>query len=231
MLLFHSWYKCGGPYNCGTDDGCLDIHKCISTMLATILKEIPRSESNGWKFQKIHDMLHVSRDMYQFGNPQNWDASPGEHNLIYLAKRPACRTQKCNATFTMQVIQWLQETAVLAKVSNLLAMQEHDCFISPNICEGVQSGVVGNPFANVLHDKGSIEVCYCNENAKHNVLHPVILNFFEEEVKDEDSFFHNCPLFHLYFEYRQEGILYRAHPNYQSMGPWFEWAMIKFAID
>jgi len=105
MLSFHAWYKCGGPYNCGTDDGRNEIQKCISTMLSSILKEIPRSENNGWKIQKFHDMLHVSRDMYQFGNPQNWDASPGEHNLIYLAKRPARRTQKCNATFTMQVTQ------------------------------------------------------------------------------------------------------------------------------
>jgi len=41
--------------------------------------------------------------MYQFGNLQNWDASPGEHNLIDFAKWPAQMTQKCNDTFTMQV--------------------------------------------------------------------------------------------------------------------------------
>jgi len=74
-------------------------------------------------------------------------------------------------------------------------MQEHDSFKNTIICEGVQSGVVGNPFANVLHDNGHVEVCYCNENAKHNVIHPVILKFFDEVVNNEDSLFYNCPWF------------------------------------
>jgi len=48
------------------------------------------NESNGWKLQKFHDMLHISRDMKMFGCPPNWDAtSPREHNLINFAKQPA----------------------------------------------------------------------------------------------------------------------------------------------
>jgi len=43
-------------------------------------------ELNGWKLQKFHDMLHKSRDMEMFGCPQNWDAHPGEHNLVDFAK-------------------------------------------------------------------------------------------------------------------------------------------------
>ncbi len=35
---------------------------------------------------KFHDMLHIARDMQMFGCPQNWDASPGEHNVIEFAK-------------------------------------------------------------------------------------------------------------------------------------------------
>jgi len=37
--------------------------------------------------------------MYQFGNSQNGDASPGEHNLIDFVERPARRTQKCYEMF------------------------------------------------------------------------------------------------------------------------------------
>ncbi len=81
-------------------------------------------------------------------------------------------------------------------------MQECDSFKNTPVCEGVQSGVVGNPFASVLHDNGHVEVCYCNKNVKHNVIHPVILKFFDEVVNNEDSLFYNCPLFHLYFEYK-----------------------------
>ncbi len=58
-------------------------------MLSEIKKHIPHTKSNGWKLQKFHDMLHISINMQMFGCPQNWDASPGEHNLIDFAKHPA----------------------------------------------------------------------------------------------------------------------------------------------
>jgi len=113
ILSFHAWYKCGGPFKCGTMLGGKDIHCSIVKLLETVKSEIPHSVCNGWKLQKFHDMLHVSRDMHLFGNPQNWDASLGEHSLIDFAKRPAQRTQKCHETFIMQVTQQLQETNVL----------------------------------------------------------------------------------------------------------------------
>jgi len=89
MLSFHAWYKCGEPFQCSTDENRRDIHKAISQMLNTIKNKVPRMVRNGWKLQKFHDFLHISRDMYEFGSPANWDASPGEHNLIDLAKHPA----------------------------------------------------------------------------------------------------------------------------------------------
>jgi len=67
-----------------------DTHDSVSTLLKSIKDEIPWSIHNGWKLQKFHDLLHVSHYMYQFGtNPHNWDASPGEHNLIDFAEWPA----------------------------------------------------------------------------------------------------------------------------------------------
>jgi len=74
---------------CASAIGRNEVHQSISKLLETIKAEIPHPEHNGWKLQKFHDLLHISRDMFQFGSPQNWDASPGEHNLIDLAKQPA----------------------------------------------------------------------------------------------------------------------------------------------
>jgi len=55
-------------------------------MLNEIKKYIPSNESNGQKLQKFHAMLHILREMKMFGCPQNWDASPNEHNFIDFAK-------------------------------------------------------------------------------------------------------------------------------------------------
>jgi len=89
LLSFHAWYKCGGPYKCANEVEQCKIHKALSKMLQTVKEKIPRNICNGWKLQKFHNILHFSRDLFMFGSPQNWDASPGEHNLIDFAKRPA----------------------------------------------------------------------------------------------------------------------------------------------
>jgi len=137
MLSFHAWYKCGEPFQCSTDENRRDIHKAISQMLNTVKNKVPRMVRNGWKLQKFHDFLHISRDMYEFGSPANWDASPGEHNLIDLAKRPARRTQKRNETFTMQVTNRLQESSVLSKAMNLLQVQLQGNILAKEVLDNV----------------------------------------------------------------------------------------------
>ncbi len=77
-------------------------------------------------------------------------------------------------------------------------MQQHDCFKSLSNSVEIESGVVGNPFANLLIDNGHIEVHFCNVHAKHNVIHPVILKFFDEEVKMKILFFMTVQYF-IYF--------------------------------
>ncbi len=34
-----------------------------------------------------------------------------------------------------------------------------------------------------------------------------------------------------YTEYMRNGLLFRANPNYQSNGPWFDWGVIGFESD
>ncbi len=83
--------------------------------------------------------------MFQFGSPQNWDASPGEHNLIDLAKQPAqCGTQKCNETFIMQTTQRLQETAILSKASHLIDMQQNRLNVQKHLALWIRVLLVGH---------------------------------------------------------------------------------------
>jgi len=138
---------------------------------------------NGWKLQKFHDFLHISCNMYEFGSPANWDASPGEHDLIDLAKRPAQRTQKCNETFTMQVTHCLQESSVLSKAMNLLQVRlQGNIFENEVLHNGTQqkliSGVVGRPFACVMTENGQISFLFQNKFSKHNVIHPILDKWF-----------------------------------------------------
>jgi len=71
-------------------------------MLEMVKDKVPQNICNGWKLPTFHDLLHISRDIHMFGNPQNWDSSLGEHNLIDFAKHPVRRTQKHHRTFMLQ---------------------------------------------------------------------------------------------------------------------------------
>jgi len=231
ILSFHAWYKCGGPFKCGTMLGKKEIHNSIVKLLETVKMEIPRSVQNGWKLQKFHDMLHVSRDMYLFGNPQNWDASPGEHSLIDFAKRPARRTQKRHETFIMQVTQRLREANVLNRAYNLLAMQKKGCVLNIKSEPSNESCVLGKPYASVLHSTGSTSVVIPNKSCKHNVIHPVVVKWFDNEWKNQESNFHACSSVDIFSEYKTNETIYQAHQNFQSMGPWHDWVMVTFADD
>ena len=43
-----------------------------------ILENFPRS-GDGWKRQKFHELIHISRDVSKYGIPWNFDAGWGEN--------------------------------------------------------------------------------------------------------------------------------------------------------
>jgi len=60
----------------------------IRIMMREIKTNALRVDRNGWK-QKFHDLLHMLRDLDNFGSPNNFDAAPNENNLIDFAKNQA----------------------------------------------------------------------------------------------------------------------------------------------
>jgi len=44
--------------------------------------------------QKFHDLLHIVRDIENYGSPNNIDAALNENILIDFAKRPGRRAHK-----------------------------------------------------------------------------------------------------------------------------------------
>ena len=58
-------------------------------MLDELFRLLPRYEGNAWNVSKSHETPHAADDMDEFGSPMNWDASFGEHLLIYFVKRIA----------------------------------------------------------------------------------------------------------------------------------------------
>jgi len=74
-------------------------------MLDSIKKFAPHQYKNGWKLQKFHDMVHIVRDIENFGSPNNVDAAPNENNLIDFAKKPGRRAHKKREVFLHRLVK------------------------------------------------------------------------------------------------------------------------------
>jgi len=123
-LAFYSWYKRGEPFPVNDDASTSAVKRCLSILLSTIKEFTPRNHGNGWKLQKIHEILHLPIDIYMFGSPQNYDNSPTEHGLIETAKRPADHVQKSTSLFISQVTKCLLETTLIKKHINPFYIHE-----------------------------------------------------------------------------------------------------------
>ena len=89
-----------------------------------------------------------------FGCPQNWDASPVEHNLIEFAKQPARRTQKRHSCFMEQVAQGLHETSCINKARNSIMLldpfEDVNVMTDPSdVNNNIESELIGNHFATI----------------------------------------------------------------------------------
>ena len=256
LLAFHAWDKRGHPFSLKTKKEKEEVMGAIRIMMDSIKKFAPRQDKNGWKLQKFHDMLHIVRDIENFGSPNNVDAAPNENNLIDFAKRPGKRAHKKREVFVAQVSKRLRETDLIRKAYNALTrtlqnndsntMDSEDMVVDYNDTENDEEGdeesddidskLIGRPlfrvnFAPASEDDPIVE-CFAGKLVRtRRQLHPIVLDFLYNQCFKEDYPLQGQMIINLFTEYRRNGTTYRAHPNYNSFGEWYDWAMVKFEID
>ena len=256
LLAFHAWYKKGHPFCLKTNADKRKMLQAIRNMMSEIKENAPREDKNGWRLQKFHDLLHVVRDIDNFGSPNNVDASPNEKNLKNFAKRPARRAHKKKEIFVSQVSHRLRESDLIRKGYNALmrTMENKNCGLEEVDEENmdlvdmdvdvedndiddneIDSKLIGSPLFCVhlkkLYNQGMVECLTKKSVLIRRELHPSIISFLLQE--EENIYF---PLYgqqdiYIFTEYKRNGTTYRAHPNYNSFGEWFDWAMVKFEPD
>jgi len=90
-------------------------------MMKEILEMHPEMIKMDGSYKKFHDMLHIVRDIENYGSPNNVDAAPNENNLIDFAKRPGKRAHKKREVFISQVGKRLRESDLIRKAYNALS--------------------------------------------------------------------------------------------------------------
>jgi hypothetical protein len=74
-----------------------------------------------WKIQKFHEILHLPKQVREYGNICNTDAGLGERGLKFWAKCQGCRALKGNTeVFTASTIQQVCEHGCLRKAASII---------------------------------------------------------------------------------------------------------------
>jgi len=91
--------------------------------------------------------------------------------------------------------------------------------------------LVSRSYVTIVTTEGVSNFVFKNSVGKHNYVHPIVMKWFSSEIKNDESILHGCDVIELFSEYKRHEILYQAHHNYQSMGPWYDWVMVTFASE
>jgi hypothetical protein len=258
MLLFHAWYK-RGRYCTQTATNRRAVNRAIRRLMLDIKTLTPRTDGNGWKLQKYHELLHLVRDVTEYGNADNYDAGHGERALRTWAKTPAATSQKRDKTFVKQVTSRIHEVSTMAKaaavihaeksgkLAGCLASSRTDT-ISNQQPKAYKAQKKASFYLSLQEGKATVNWISDADSTSH--ISPLILDWFTNQwplTQDNYSMVGchlnvgNQDVIPCWTEY-QLPILgsssgpeltktIRAHPNYQSNGAFLDYITATFEDD
>lgn len=253
LLCFHAWYKADKPISNWNKP---HFDAAMRRMLSMVNLYLPRKTGNGWKLQKVHDLLHLAEDTDRFGSARNFDAGIGESHLRPFAKLYALTAlKKGYVSFLKSVAKRAEEFEAVQKAmldNNLLpSLLQKLGSAEENTCgkETVEPALSGSQFY-VYRDRAT-EMKGCSAAAARRIgachLHPLVEEHLrhppEAEEGEEEPAIHpdqyyckesrtNVDRWTVYTECTvntNDGpMLFRCHPNYQNDGEYYDWAMVDY---
>jgi hypothetical protein len=179
---------------------------------------------------KMHLVLHIGKDILNFGVPENVNSAYAESARIPISKETTKNTQKLPKTFTLQMARrYVENLAIHRRHGMINTKREH----IPNRGVNGSAGTCGKgKLYCIWNDSDGTTHCRWKSscNRKTNPSESWV-NIDNQVI---DSHVTHClphllsgiiPCQTAYTE--PEGQLYRAHPKYQD-GPWFDHAWINW---
>ena len=243
LLSFHAWYRYGDPpFDHNPEQERIDsVQILIRRMIARIITYCPRNSGYGWDLQKLHDHLHLVISLLFFHHVMNWDAGRGERLLKPFFKDTAVTCQQQNTdVFITQLAARAQEKLVLAKA--LLSTSKKACHEAIIETRRSLQEEQTRPVSYNFPIKSGFTLTFHDINAKCEFqwdgtnelvqIHPVVLWWMSANWHDGVVFEGHGTILHCLTECRYQGPgderLYRAHPNYQGIGEWYDWVLVRF---
>ena len=210
LLLFHAWYKYG-LYHGRDARSQRSASQAVRRLLAKIKAYMPRQIGYGWKLQKFHELLHLLRDIVEWGSADNYDASHGERGLRTWAKAPASTSQKRGKTFMGQVVSRVHERSCFTKAQHVMTSE---IVKNPHAQTPDKLGLVGNRKYIMRHSRHGAYAIWMTDANNGPYIHPLIIEWFSKSWPAGEE------TIRCWTEYYQpNGDMLRAHPNFRKTVP------------
>ena len=238
LLAFHAWYKSTKKIPWKADSKSI-LTESIRMMLNKVKNTLPRTEGNGWKIQKFHELMHIPTDVCNFGSPKNFDTGIMENRLIYVGKINAKTTLKRGPQiFTRQLGDRIYHQQCFQKAKRCLDIIDDESetdnddenstnsTISNITVPNIQNSLLAQSKPSyVVRNVGNGHCTFKWLTKTINSIPDTICNRMGEIIKE-----YGLSNLEVYTEIKHLGKIYRAHPNYRSQGVWYDWAMIKYDL-
>lgn len=226
LLSYWSWLKRDSYWKRGNRMARNRAKDAIRTMLGEIKHHWPRTKGNGWCKAKFHEQMHVPDDIERNGAHANSHSGPQEHNHILNVKKPSQRTQKRKHLLDWQIGNRYAETNVIETAHQKTHMNYVLEHVQAN--ESFQQAGKGTLLITTPPDRTCNEVTWHTKSDKHIELDLQLLRFLRTHVRNAwmaDKAEYSLPFF---TEYNRAGTVFRCHPSYRDLGPWFDWVMVRW---
>jgi hypothetical protein len=211
----------------------------IRTMLRDQQQLWPRSSGQGWEKPKTHEQLYVPDGIERDGAVQNYHTGPTEHNHIFHVKCLARATQRRRETLDQQIANRASERYVIDYAYQRMATGSASVrAISSTDGESVQSskGLLyvalnenGGCVGRYQPTTGNLDATAC----LHEGALQFLANQYGAQPSSDDNVLDNIgnpchTILQITSEYKCGNETFRAHRNYQSGGPWYDWVMFRW---
>ena len=240
ILTMHACLKYAGE-DIGKEGNLEILATGVEIVRRRVRDSVMRDEStNGYNTEKFLELAHFVADYREYGAPSGYSTETGERGLKDWAKKPARRTQKgTDEIFSAQTCARIQEAAILQKLEYIAeARTSGGCQLKKDKRDGNRGSLYdkmfvfqvvkggpgeGEPVIWRLLPNGQRER---RNNSREGAYPRVIKEWFFNKYRREKK-----KTIHIFSELKKGNTVFRAHPNYQGNGPWFDYAMISYKLD
>ena len=235
-LAYWAWLQKDCYWQIHDNKGRQLAHKAIQTMLKTTIDLWPREHGQGWNKAKVHEQLHIPRDIVRNGCPHNTYAGPIENHHI-VTKLATRRTQKHREVLDKQTGDRIFEHYVINHVDQRLnhdQFQLHMLSTKKNTSEDHNASKATIKYKKLGYRKLHVSWQWTTKGMLHGnkvELSKELLDGIGRYVKNllySVNEQRNCLTVDVSTEIRRGDTVFRAHPNYRGSGPWYDWAMFRY---